>query len=217
MLARLKNKEMCNRLILEMRESGFDYGRVEITMSSLDKTLARRRISEIASSQGKIPEEVVIDVLVASEGRVITSIEVLSERNVVNALIHPLSIVASNGSGYGVDHAKSGEKVHPRSFGAFTKVLEKYVKKEGLLSWEDAIYKMTGLPATRFGIKKRGKLQEGNFADILVIDPDRIESPATAENPYQYSKGVDTVLVNGKIILNEGELNSQKSGIVIKS
>jgi len=216
MLHRLKDPVIRAKVISEMRESEFDYSKIEIAISPLNKTLARHSISEIAVSQEKSVEETVIDILVASEGMVVTSMEVLSEENVRQALTHPLSIIATNGSGYDIYHAKTGERVHPRNFGAFTKVLEKYVKKERLLSWEDAIYKMTGAPATKFGLKKRGVLKKGYFADIVMFDLDKLKSPATIENPYQYSQGVELVMIGGEIVLSDGVYNGNRNGRVIK-
>jgi N-acyl-D-amino-acid deacylase len=147
---------------------------------------------------------------------VVTSMEVLSEENVKQALLHPLSFAATNGAGYDIFHAKTGERVHPRNFGAFMRVLEKYVIKEKLLTLEEAIHKMTSAPAEKFGLKKRGSLKKGYFADIVILDQDKIKSPATVENPYQYSKGVDTVIVNGEIVLANGVYNGNRNGQVIK-
>jgi len=106
--------------------------------------------------------------------------------------------------------------VHPRCFGTFTKVLVNYVQKKRGLSWEEAIRKMTGWPAERFGIKKRGKLAEDYFADVVVIDPEKLASPATQENPYQYSEGIDFMLINGKVVVNEGRYTGERNGRVIK-
>ncbi len=216
MLSRLRNPSIRNKVIQEMRESGFDYSKVEIAISPLDKTLARKKISEIAVSQGKGIEETIVDVLVASDGRVITSMEVLSEENVEKAIQHPLSIIASNGSGYNLHHSESGELVHPRSFGSFPRVLSRYVREKGLISWEEAIKKMTGFPAQKFGIKKRGEIKKGNFADLVVFSQNEIKDLATKENPYQYSQGIDFVLVNGKIVISERKYQGVKNGEVLK-
>ncbi len=216
LIKRLKDFAIREKVISEMKDSGFEYGRIEIAMSPLNKTLARKRISEIAESQEKSVEEAVVDILIASEGRVITSTDVLSEKNIRSALKNQAAIVATNGAGYNVSHAKSGERVHPRSFGAFIKVLANYVKSSSKLTWEDAIHKMTGLPAETFGIKKRGQLSEGYFADIIILSPEQIASPANSEDPYQYSKGVNTMIINGKIALSQGKISEERSGKVIR-
>jgi N-acyl-D-amino-acid deacylase len=216
MLHRLKDPVIRAKIIAEMRESEFDYSKIEIAISPLNKTLARHNISEIAQNQEKSVEEAIIDILVASEGMVVTSMEVLSEENVKQAIAHPLSFIATNGSGYDIFHAKTGERVHPRNFGAFMRVLEKYVIKDKILTLEGAIYKMTSAPAEKFGLKKRGSLKKGYFADIIILDQDKIKSPATVKNPYQYSKGVDTVIINGELVLAGGVYNGNRNGQVIK-
>lgn len=217
MLHRLKDPVLRAKAIDEMKKSGFNYSKVEIAISPLNKTLTRKSIAEIAESQGKSIEEAVVDTLIASEGMVITSMEVLSEENVEKAIAHPLSIIASNGAGYNLEHAKSGELVHQRSFGTFPRVLSKYVAGKKLLSWEEAIRKMTSFPAEKFGVEKRGKLQEKYFADIAIINKDKIKDLATKENPYQYSQGVEEVIVNGKIILSEGKYLGEKNGSILRS
>lgn len=215
MIQRLKDPAIRSKVIAEMKVSGFDYSKIKIAISSLNKTLSRKSILEIAKSQEKSPEDAVVDVLIASEGRVITSIESLSQDNVEKAIVHPLSIVATNGSGYSIDHAKTGESVHPRSFGTFPRVLSEYVIEKKIISWETAVKKMTGYPAKKFGIKNRGEIKEKNFADIIIINKDKIEDLATSENPYQYSKGIEFVLVNGEIILKDGVYGRERAGRIL--
>jgi N-acyl-D-aspartate/D-glutamate deacylase len=216
MLHRLKDPVIRAKVIAEMKKSGFEYEKIEIAASPLNKTLTNRKITEIAVSQEKTVEEAIIDVLIASEGRVITSMEVLSEDNVRSAIAHPLSIIASNGAGYSLAHAKTGEKIHPRSFGSFMKVLEKYVLAEKVITLENAISKMTSRPAEKFGILKRGKIKKGYFADVLVIDKKNISSPADKERPYQYSRGIDYSFLNGKMVIREGKHEGEKNGRIIR-
>jgi N-acyl-D-amino-acid deacylase len=216
MLGRLKNSQLRAKVVAEMKESGIDYSKIEIAISPLNKTLARRKISDIAVSQEKSVEDAVIDMLIASEGRVIISMDVLSEENIDKAVAHPASMISTNGAGYSDDHGKTGEMVHPRSFGTFPRILARYVLGKKIISWEDAIRKMTSFPAQKFGIEKRGELKESYFADIVVINQNEIRDLATPENPYQYNKGVDCVLVNGQIVLQEGQYNGNKFGEVIR-
>ena len=142
--------------------------------------------------------------------------EVLSEKNVDKGVINPFAIISSNGSGYSLEHKETGEMVHPRNFGSFPRVLATYVRERGVVGWEEAIFKMSGLPAKKFGIAKRGILAEGNFADVVVFDPKTIKDLATVENPYQYSQGVDCVVVNGQIALNSGIITDQRAGQVLR-
>lgn len=216
MIHRLKDPAIRAKVASEMKKSSFDYSKVEIAISPLNKTLARRKITEIAVSQEKSVEDAIIDILIASEGRVITSMEILSEENIKRAITHPLSIISTNGVGYNLEHRESGELVHQRSFGTFIKVLSQYVVKDKLLSFEEAVKKMTSLPAKKFGLEKRGILREKNFADIIILDKNKLESPATKDNPYQYAKGVEFSLLGGKIILSKGEYLGIRQGEMIK-
>lgn len=215
MLSRLKNQQLRAKVVAEMKVSGIDYAKIEIAISPLNKTLARRKISDIAASQEKSIEDAVIDMLIASEGRVIVSMDVLSEENIEKAIMHPSSMIATNGSGYADSHGNTGEVVHPRSFGTFPRILARYVLGKKIINWEDAIRKMTSFPAQKFGIEKRGELKESYFADIVIINQDEIRDLATPENPYQYNKGIDYVLVNGQIILQDGVYNGGRVGRVI--
>jgi N-acyl-D-amino-acid deacylase len=216
MIERLRDQETKKRVILEMQKNNIDYAKIMIAMSRFDKTLTKRKITEIASSQQKSVEETIIDILVASEGRVITIMELLSEKNVSRAIQNPFSIISSNGAGYQAEHSETGELVHPRSFGTFPRVLGKYVREKKLLSWEEAVNKMTGKPAEKYGLEKRGQIAEKCYADVAVFNPDTIRDLASIDDPYQYSQGISWLLVNGKITIEKGLYNGGRSGMVIR-
>jgi len=216
MLSRLKDSETRKRIVAEMQGNGFDYSKIIISISALDKTLNRKSVVEIAEAQGKTVEDVIIDILIASDGQVVTMMEVLSEKNVNKAVINPFSIISSNGSGYNLAHQETGEMVHPRNFGTFPRVLASYVRERGLVSWEEAIAKMSGLPAKKFGLLDRGTLAVGNYADIVVFDPEKIKDLATVENPYLYSQGIEYVLINGQFALEDGSITDQRAGQVLR-
>lgn len=210
MLARLKDPGVRNTVLRDMRKKEIDYSQILISASALSKMLSRHRISEIAALQGKSPEETVLDFLIASRGQAIVSLETLSEKNILKAVQHPFSIISSNGVGYDTLHADTGELVHPRNFGAFPRVFAEYVRKQKALSWEEAVHKMSGMPALRFRLERRGLLQEGYFADIAVFHPERIADRATMESPYQYATGVSWLIINGSLAMEDGELLSGK-------
>ncbi len=216
MLARLKDDDTRKRVIKDMKANETDYSKITISISALDKSLNRKRITEIAALQGKSIEDTIIDVLIASNGQVVTMMEVLSEKNVDKGVINPFSIISTNGSGYDLGHVKSGEVVHPRNFGSFPRVLANYVRGRSVVSWEEAVRKMSGLPAEKFKIEKRGILKLGNYADVIVFDPKNIQDLATAENPYQYSKGIEHVIVNGKLAVNNCLITENRSGEVLR-
>jgi len=213
LIRRLKEKHIREKVIQEMKNTAqYHYEDAVIAICPFAKSLAKRKISEIAAEREISVEETIVDLLVASEGRVITIMESLSEENVKKAIKHPLSIIASDGAGYDVSHKESGELVHPRCFGTFPRVLGKYVREEKLLNLEEAVKKMTSMPAKKIGIEERGILQKNYKADIVIFDPEKISDRATVENPYQYSKGIEQVIVNGKFAMRDQKLTGEMSG-----
>lgn len=215
MIERLKDRQTYLTVLRDMRNNDTDYSQILIAVSTLSKMLSRRRISEIADLQGKSPQEVVLDLLLASDGRAIVSMEALSDKNVLKAIQHPFSIISSNGAGYDLAHAETGDLVHPRSFGTFPKVFAEYVRREKAISWEEAVHKMTGKPAMKFQLEKRGLIEKGYFADIVIFDPETIEDTATMEDPYQYPIGISQVIVNGEVTLEEGVF-FERNGVVLR-
>lgn len=216
MLRRIKDPSIRPKIIADMKKSGFDFSKIKIAISPIVKSLAKRDVAESAADQGRGVEDVLLDILAASEGHVVVSMEVLNDESIERIIANPLSIISSNSAGYNLDHVKTGEFVHPRSFGTFPRVLHEYILKRQIISWEEAVRKMTSFPAERFGILKRGKIEEKYFADITIIDRDEIQDLATVENPYQYSKGVKFVLVNGKVAMDNGKYLGIKNGSVLK-
>ena len=134
----------------------------------------------------------------------------------LKALQHPFSIISSNGVGYDLAHKATGDLVHPRNFGTFPKVFAEYVRKQKALSWEEAVHKMTGKPAEKFNIEKRGIVGVGYFADIVILNPETIEDKATMEDPYQYPVGISSVLINGRVALDHGVLTPRRLGAVLR-
>jgi len=215
MIERLKDRQTYLTVLRDMNSNDTDYSKILISVSTFSKMLSRRKISEIAKIQGKSPQEVVLDFLLASDGRAIVSMEVLSPKNVLKAIQHPFSIISSNGAGYDLAHKETGDLVHPRNFGTFPKVFAQYVRREKALSWEEAVHKMTGKPAVKFGIEKRGVLAKDYFADVVIFDPETIEDKATMEDPYQYPVGISHVIINGKVALADGVV-FERSGVVLR-
>lgn len=216
MLTRLKDKKLREKVIKEMMSDSIDYSKIIVAVYSLGKTLTRRIIADIAQSQCKSPEEMVVDLLIASNGRIITITEALSEENLDKAIQHPLSMISSNGSGYNIEHKNTGELVHPRDFGSFPRVLAQYVKNKKTMSWEKIINKMTGVPAEIFDIRKRGFVKNNNYADLVIFDPEIVSDTATINKPYQYPVGIEWVIINGEIALENGKLSENRSGAVLR-
>jgi len=159
------------------------------------------------------PRQVIIEVLIEENGAVGgTYLSITEEDNIVT-ITHPLTMFASDGRILPED---SEYFPNPYTNGTFTQVLGKYVREEKLLTLYDAIRRMTSYPAQKLGLKDRGLLKEGYWADITIFDSNKIIDRATYENPRLYSEGVKYVFVNGVLVLNNGVFTGSKSGIPIR-
>ena len=123
-----------------------------------------------------------------------------------------MSIIASDGAAYNIDDAKGGFLVHPRSFGCFSKILGLYVREKRILNIEEAIKKMTALPALKAGLSFRGVIKPRYFADIAIFNPELIKDTATFENPFQYAQGIHAVIINGRVALLDGQIKNKALG-----
>jgi N-acyl-D-amino-acid deacylase len=128
----------------------------------------------------------------------------LDEGDLRRALAHPYVMIGSDGSSLATDGELASGKPHPRSYGTFPRVLARYAREQTLLSLEEAVRKMTALPAQRLRLSDRGVLAVGAKADIVAFDPDRVQDLATYEEPHRYPVGIDYVLVNGRVVIDGG-------------
>ena len=132
----------------------------------------------------------------------------MGEEDIERIMRWPLTAIASDGS---VTEPGVGNP-HPRSYGTNARVLAEYVRARGILTLEDAVRRMTSLPARTFGLKDRGLIGEGMAADLVIFDPARVADKATYTKPHQYSVGFDYVLVNGRLAVDEGKLTTTRAG-----
>jgi len=170
---------------------------------------------QIAKTQHVSVNEAVINVLLASEGQVNVFLEGVNEENIVRGLKSKNSVISSNGVGYTIEKRNECME-HPRSFGAFARVFDKYVDKESVLSTEDAVYKSTGKVAKELLLKKRGLLKEKNIADIVIFDEKEFQDKSTINQPYRYASGVKDLIINGQVVLKYGKYTGLRSGRIIK-
>ncbi len=176
------------------------------------KAFEGKSIAEIAKIRKKDPVSTCFD-LIYEEGTFIYGVHhTMSEEDVKTVMRVPWVSIGSDGAALNL---KYPGKPHPRSFGANVRVLGKYSREEKVLTLEDAVRKMTSLPAHVLGLKDRGLLREGCWADIVVLDPDKVADTATYENPKQYPKGIDYVLVNGTMVIENGEHTGARPGRVL--
>lgn len=215
LLKRLSDPEIFNDAARELREMGHDYEKITIASTSAGRSVVGKNISSLAESQGKSPEEVILNATIASEDQMIVFYKNSSEDLFERFVTWPHAMVATNGVGYSVKTKLHRELPHPRSFGATARLLGYYVREKKILTLEDAIYKMSGLPSLFLSLKERGVLRKGAYADIVVFDPDRIEDKSTYERP-QTPVGIENVFVNGVTVVEKGIYTGAKPGIVLR-
>ena len=217
MISRLKDLDLRDKIIKEMKEMNYDYENIIISICPKLKELVGKRIIDIASKQEISSEEAIIELLIGANGHVIVfDRQALSEENIELALKNPHCIISSADAAYNTEYIRTGEIVHPRCFGTFPRILGRYVRERKILSIEDAIEKMTSKPAKKIGLKDRGILKKGFYADVVVFDPNSIIDKADFDNPYQYSKGIEQVIINGKVVIENGEHTGELAGKVLK-
>ncbi|MCQ8194291.1 N-acyl-D-amino-acid deacylase family protein [Streptomyces rugosispiralis] len=170
-------------------------------------------VQDIAVATGRDPAEASLDVLRAHQAQVWIVNHAMSEADVDTVLRHPLSAVVSDG--WELDTATDGHP-HPRHFGTFARVLARYTRDRRILTLQDAIRKMSALPAARLGLTDRGTVSEGTVADLTVFDPKTVSDTATYDAPLCYAEGTRHVLVNGRPVLRDGAFTAHRPGMVLR-
>jgi N-acyl-D-amino-acid deacylase len=182
-----------------------------ISLSNKHKDYIGKSIAEIAKQENKNPYEVLFDLVVEEKTDIIPLYFMMAEDDIQRIMRSPLTMIGTDGiPGFGVG------RVHPRLTGTFPRVLGRYVREQGVLSLEEAIRKMTALPAQAFRVKSKGLLKEGFDADIVVFDPATIIDKSTFENPNQSPEGIKYVLINGEIAAENGKITGAASGRVLR-
>jgi N-acyl-D-aspartate/D-glutamate deacylase len=174
------------------------------------------RVLEAAKQAGKDPFDFVFDLLIEERASVSCVYFIIDEADLALAMKQPWVSIGSDGSALAVDGPLRAGVPHPRNFGTFPRVLGRYVRELKVVPLEDAIRKMTSLPASILGLTDRGTLKTGMWADLVIFDPATVADKATFEDPFQYPVGIDTVLVNGTVVLDEGKHTNARPGKVLK-
>jgi N-acyl-D-amino-acid deacylase len=180
------------------------------------KKFTGKTLAEVAKIYGKSPEETAMDLVAADSTRVGTAYFMMSEDNVKRQIALPYMSFGSDAGSPATEGIFLKSSTHPRAYGNFARLLGKYVRDEKVIPLEEAIRKLTTLPASNLKIKKRGSLVTGYFADVVIFDPAKIQDNATFEKPHQYSTGMVHVFVNGVQVLKNGEHTGKKPGRVVR-
>ncbi|MBK8877384.1 MAG: D-aminoacylase [Haliscomenobacter sp.] len=225
---RLKDPKIREKVLAEMRSDAQDWENlyyaaggaenlllVEFKNDTLKKYTGKT-LAEVAKLRGKSPEETAMDLVVEDGTRVGTVYFMMSEENVKKQIKLPYMSFGSDAGALAAEGDFLKSATHPRAYGNFARLLGKYVREEKVIPLEEAIRKLSALPCENLGIAKRGKLQPGYFADIVLFDPKTIADHATFENPHQYATGMQHVFVNGVQVLEDGEPTKKAAGRFVK-
>ncbi len=227
-VARLKQPELRARVAREMRAPGADWESLYAAAGTPDrilfvgfksealKPLTGKTLAQVAAIRGKSPEETAMDLVVEDHSRVETAYFLMSEANVELGLSQPWVSIGSDAPSMATEGVFLRQSSHPRAYGAFARFLGHYARDRKLVPLEEAIRRITRLPAQNFGLRERGCLDAGCYADIVVFDPAAIADHATFQDPHQYSTGVDQVFVNGVQVLKDGEHTNAMPGRVVR-
>jgi N-acyl-D-amino-acid deacylase len=188
---------------------------VSTLISEENKWMEGKSIKELADQLGKDPYSTIFDLLLREKGRVQIVTHMMAEADLQEIIRHPLAMIGSDGMSVSTEGLMSFGRPHPRAFGTRARVLERYVRELKILSIEEAVKKMSAMPAARLGLKQRGQIRSGYYADVVVFNPDTVQGKATFAEPKQYSVGFDAVIVNGKIVLKDGSHREVYPGRVL--
>ncbi len=221
-VARLKTPETRARVIKEMREQGRlrEAGPEGVLLVGFKtaglKPLVGRTLAQVAKERGVSPEEAAVDLVAEDGSRVDVIYFTMSEDNVRRQTALPWMSFGSDAGAREPEGVFLQSSTHPRAYGNFARLLGKYVREEKTTTLQDAVRRLTSLPASNLGLKDRGALKPGFFADVVVFDPASIKDNATFEKPQQFATGVSHVLVNGALTLSDGEPTGRRAGQVVR-
>jgi len=225
---RLQNPAIREKLKVEMSTPTNDWENLLYAAGSPDKCLlvgfqndslkylTGKSLAEVAKMRGTSPEETAMDLVWQDGSRVQAVYFLMSEENVQKQVKLPYMAFGSDAGALAAEGTFLERSTHPRAYGNFARLLGKYVREEKLISLEEAIYKLSTLPASRLKLKDRGALKPGYFADIVIFDPEKVGDRATFDKPHQYSVGMEHVIVNGEQVLKKGKHTGALPGRAVR-
>jgi N-acyl-D-amino-acid deacylase len=224
---RLRDPAIRARVMKEMRTPTNEWESLYLNAGSPEKVLVvafkqdslkyltGKTLGEVARMRGKSPEETAMDLVIQDDSRVGTVYFLMSEENIKKQIALPWLSFGSDAESMAPEGVFIKSNPHPRAYGNFSRLLGKYVRDEKVITLQEAVRKLTSLPATNLKLKKRGTLKPGYFADVVVFDPIEIKDHATFDKPHQYATGMIHVFVNGKQVLKNGEHTGALPGRVV--
>ncbi len=228
MLTRLRDPEIRTRIKQDMNQPSSEWENMWYEARSTDdiipsgfatealKPLTGKTLTEISKLRGTSPEDTVIDLLLEDGGNIFTIYKSMSEENIRHKIQLPWVSFCSDAESMAPEGKFLKNNPHPRAYGSFARVLGKYCRDERLITLEEAIRRLTGFPASVLKLDRRGLLEPGYFADVVIFDPDKVQDHATIAQPQQYATGMIHVFVNGRHVLKNGEHTGATPGRVVR-
>ncbi len=225
---RLRDPAVRARVVEEMRTPSDAWENLLLAAGSPDrvllvsfknealKPLTGKTLAEVAAQRGVTPEEAAVDLVVEDDSRVGTVYFLMSEENIERQLARPWVSFGSDAEAPAPEGVFLLSNPHPRAYGNFARLFARYVRERGVLTLEEAVRRLTSLPAENLGLRERGRLAEGYYADVVVFDPATILDHATFDRPHQLATGVSQVFVNGVRVLADGESTGATPGRVVR-
>ncbi|WP_308912069.1 N-acyl-D-amino-acid deacylase family protein [Pseudokordiimonas caeni] len=225
---RLQDPDIRARVAAEMQAKGDGWENLYYSAGGPDRVLLAgfknpdlkpytgKTLAEVAALRGKSPEETAMDLVVEDNSRVGTIYFLMDEANVKRAVALPWMSFGSDEAAPATEGVFLQSNNHPRAYGNVARLLGHYVRDEGVTTLESAVHRMSGMPAANLGLKERGLLTPGYFADVVVFDPKTISDHATYDNPAQYATGVRDVFVNGVQVVKDGTHTGAKPGRAVR-
>jgi N-acyl-D-amino-acid deacylase len=228
MVARLKNHEIRAKVIAAMRERHPKYWENLFHQAGSDgmlilgvkhaalKPLIGKTIAQVAKSRGVSPEDAIVDLVIEDDAGVSMAYTFISEANIGREIVLPWVSFASDAESSAPEGVFLLSSTHPRAYGNFARIFAKYVRDEHLMPVEEAVRKLTSLPADALSLSDRGRLRSGAFADLVIFDPKTFQDHSTFAKPMQYATGVTDVFINGVLALKDGEPTGASTGRVVR-
>jgi N-acyl-D-amino-acid deacylase len=180
------------------------------------KPLTGKTLAQVAKERGVSPEDAAIDLIIEDGSRIEIAYFLMDEKNLRTQVALPWVSFGSDGGGSAPEGVFLLSSDHPRTYGNFARVFAKYVREDKVISVEEAVRKLTSQPADNLSITDRGRLKKGAYADVVIFDPATIQDHATFAKPQQFATGVDYVIVNGKLALENGEPTGVPTGKIVR-
>ena len=227
-VARLKDPVIRKRVLKEMSTPTDEWENLYLLAGSPENVLlvgfkneslrhlTGKTLGQVAKLRGKSPEATAVDLVIEDDSRVSTIYFLMSEENVKKQIRLPWVSFCSDAGSLAPEGVFLKSSTHPRAYGSFARLLGKYVRGEKVITLAEAVRRLTSLPAENLKFDRRGKLENGYYADIVIFDPDKISDHATYETPHQYATGMVHVFVNGTQVLKDGEHTGARPGRVVR-